>query len=100
MEIHPPALHNYYVDDTMMMGSPTTKESLKIRSILQDFSDTSSTFINTKKSQIFFFNTPLAIHNHITCILGFSRSSLPSNYVGVPLVDNNLRGSNPGLYDP
>jgi hypothetical protein len=75
----------------MMMGSPTTKESLKIRSILQDFSDASSTFINTKKSKIFFFNTPLAIQNHITCILGFSRSSLPSNYMGVPLVDNNLR---------
>jgi hypothetical protein len=45
------------------------------------------------KSQIFFFNTPPPIQRHITEILGFRRSSLPSKYLGIPLIDNALRNS-------
>jgi hypothetical protein len=70
--IHPVASHSQFVDDTMMMGSPTTKEALKISSILRDFNEASGyTSINTEKSQIFFFNTPLAIQNHITHLTWF-----------------------------
>jgi hypothetical protein len=76
-----------------MMGSPTTKEALKIYNILNDFSEVSNTSVNTKKSQFFFFNTPLVFQHHITSLLGFSRSSLPSKYLGIPLIDNTFCNS-------
>lgn len=49
--------------------------------------------INKDESQIFFFNTPLLIQLHITEILGFTRSSLPSKYLGIRLLDKALRNS-------
>jgi hypothetical protein len=49
--------------------------------------------LNITKSQIFFFHTPPAIQLHITRILGFQRSSLPSKYLGAPLVSNVLQSS-------
>jgi hypothetical protein len=33
--------HSQFVDDTMMMGSPTTKEAPNIHSLLNDFSEAS-----------------------------------------------------------
>eukprot|EP00253_Pinus_taeda_P020855 PITA_20855 len=41
--------------------------------------------INHAKSKFFFFNTHLAIQKHLTGILGFKRSNLPSKYLGAPL---------------
>jgi hypothetical protein len=73
----------------MMMGSPTAKEAQKINCILKDFCDASDSSISLENSQIFFFNTPLSIQNHITRLLGFSWSSLSSNYLGVPLINNS-----------
>jgi len=65
----------------------------RILIIINDFSAASDTSINTKKYQIFFFNTPRAIQTFITHILGFSRISLLSKYLGIPLIDNNLRNN-------
>ena len=42
---------------------------------------------NFEKSSVFFFNTHLAIQRHLTDILGFKRSILPSKYLGIPLTD-------------
>jgi hypothetical protein len=36
---------------------------------------------------------PPPIQQHISDILGFNRSSLPSKYLGIPLIDNALRNS-------
>jgi len=86
--IQPTFSHSQFVDDTMMMGMPISMKSLKTRSILNDFSEASGVSINHVKSQIFLFKTPIAIQNHISHILGFSQSSLPSKYLGIPLIDS------------
>jgi hypothetical protein len=41
--------------------------------------------LNLEKSKLYFFNMPVAIQNHISCLLGIPKSSLPSNYLGIPL---------------
>jgi hypothetical protein len=88
MELPPPLSHNQFVDDNLMMGSPTVREALKINNILNDFCEASGTSINHDKSQIFFFNTPLAVQIHISHLLCFERTSLPSKYLGIPLIDH------------
>jgi hypothetical protein len=89
----PPISHSQFVDDTLLMGSPTIREANAIQEILSSFSEASGLDCNRGKSQIFFFNTPPPIQRHISAILGFSRSSLPSKYLGIPLIDNGLRNS-------
>jgi hypothetical protein len=81
------------VDDTLLIGTPTSHEENSLLSILQTFSEASGMDCNKDKSQIFFFNMPPSIQRHISDILGFNRSSLPSKYLGIPLIDNNLRNS-------
>jgi ribonuclease HI len=91
--ISPPISHSQFVDDTLMMGTPTAREANSLLSILQTFSEASGMDCNKDKSQIFFFNTPPPIQRHVSDILGFNRSSLPSKYLGIPLIDNALRNS-------
>jgi hypothetical protein len=89
----PPISHNQFVDDTLMLSSPTIRESLHILNILQTFCTASGMDINKEKSQLFFFNTPLPVQLHITNILGFTRSSLPSKYLGIPLINKSLQNN-------
>jgi len=49
--------------------------------------------VSLTKSQVFFFNMPIEIQNHLTQILGFTRSVLPSFYLGIPLIDNPIRNA-------
>jgi exonuclease III len=91
--ISPPISHSQFVDDTLLMGSPTVREASSLQEILQTFSEASGLDCNKDKSQIFFFNMPPQIQRHISDILGFNRSSLPSKYLGIPLIDNALRNS-------
>eukprot|EP00253_Pinus_taeda_P011321 PITA_11321 len=81
----PATTHQQFMDDTLLHGTPTVKEALAFKSILTLFSKASSMEINHAKSKIFFFNTHLEIQKHLTSILGFKRSSLPSKYLGTPL---------------
>jgi hypothetical protein len=91
--IFPPILHSQFVDDTLLMGNPIVREANSLLAILQTFLDASGLDYNKDKSQIFFFNTPPPIQRHISDILGFNRSSLPSKYLGIPLIDNSLQNS-------
>jgi hypothetical protein len=91
--ISPPISHSQFVDDTLLMGSPTIREANSLLEILQTFSDASGLDYNKDKSKIFFFNTPPQIQQHIFEIIGFRRSSLPSKYLGLPLIDNALWNS-------
>jgi hypothetical protein len=56
-----PASHQQFVDENMLMASPTLKESLTIKQVLHDFSEASGMCVNEEKSNIFFFNTPQPI---------------------------------------
>jgi hypothetical protein len=91
--ISPPISHSQFVDDTLLMGTLAVCEANSLLSILQTFSNTSGLDCNKDKSQIFFFNTPPPIQRHVSNILGFNISSLPSKYLGIPLIDNALKNS-------
>eukprot|EP00253_Pinus_taeda_P008507 PITA_08507 len=81
----PATTHQQFVDDTMLHGTPTVKEAVAYRGILDLFSQASSMEINFSKSTIFFFNTHLAVQAHLSQLLGFRIGSLPSKYLGDPL---------------
>ena len=75
----------------MLFGHPSVQEASKYKSLLDDFSEASGASINTAKSQIFFFHTPPMTQNAIARILGFSIASLPSKYLGAPLIDSSIK---------
>jgi hypothetical protein len=91
--ISPPISHSQFVDDTLLMGIPTVREANSLLAILKTFSDASGLDWNKDKSQLFFFNMKTPIQCHISDILGFNRSSLPSKYLGIPLINNALWNS-------
>ena len=81
------------MDDILLMGIPTFHEGLWIHTVINLFCEASGMEFNLSKSWIFFFNTPIQIQNHITQLLGFTQSVLPSKYLGLPLIDNPLRNT-------
>jgi exonuclease III len=83
--IQPAPSHSQFVDDTLLLNSPTVQEATKLNSILSDFSEASGMALNLEKSKLYFFNTPPPVQRHISRLMGIPRSSLPSNYLGVPL---------------
>lgn len=89
--LSPPISHSQFVDDSLLMWIPTMREALRIKSIINLFCEASRMEVNLAKSQIFFFNTPAEIQHHLTLLLGFTRSTLPSTYLGTPLIDNPLK---------
>jgi hypothetical protein len=86
--LQPAASHSQFVDDTMLMNTPTVQEANKLNSILSDFSDATGTSFNLAKSQLFFFNTPKAIQQHVSQLLSIPVCSLPTHYLGLPLSDS------------
>jgi hypothetical protein len=84
--LQPTPSHSQFVDDTLLMNTPTSQEANKLKTILTDFAEASGTSLNLDKSQLYFFNTPLAIQTHISRLLGIPKISLPSNYLGIPLI--------------
>ena len=78
--------HIQFIDDTLLLNSPTVREANTLNSILSDFMEASSISLNLDKSKLYFFNTPVLVQTHISRLLGIPRSSLPSNYLGVPLM--------------
>jgi len=71
--------------DTLLMNSPTEREANNLNSILSDFTEALGMTLNLEKSKLFFFNTLAAVQLHISRLLGIPKSSLPSNYLGIPL---------------
>jgi hypothetical protein len=86
--LQPAASHSQFVDDTMLMNTPTVQEANKLSSILSDFSEATGTSFNLAKSQLFFFNTPEAIQQHISQLLSIPVCTLPTQYLGLPLSDS------------
>jgi len=70
----------------MLQGIPTVKEALTYKQILNDFTKATGMEVKFSKSKIYFFNTHIAIQRNVSRILGFQRESLPSKYLGVPLI--------------
>eukprot|EP00253_Pinus_taeda_P034631 PITA_34631 len=82
--------HQQFVDDTMLQGTPMVKGALVFKQILNDFAMAVGIEVSLNKSNIFFFNTNIAIQRNIARILGLQRDKLPSKYLGIPLTDKPL----------
>jgi hypothetical protein len=75
------------MDDTLLHGMPMVKEAKAYKQILDEFGEASGVEINHSKSMIFFFNTNPAIQRNLANILGFECKSIPTKYLGIPLID-------------
>eukprot|EP00253_Pinus_taeda_P015442 PITA_15442 len=89
----PTTSHQQFVDGNMLFGHSSVQEAHSLISILETFSKASGALINKVKSQIFFFNTPPITQCAIARIIGFSVASLPSKYLGAPLIASALKHS-------
>eukprot|EP00253_Pinus_taeda_P034383 PITA_34383 len=89
----PTVSHQQFADDNMIFGHPSVQEARALNSLLNIFSTASRACINRIKSQIFFFNTHPTTQRSIARILGFSIASLPSTYLGAPLIESARKHS-------
>eukprot|EP00253_Pinus_taeda_P024057 PITA_24057 len=89
----PTVSHQQFVDDNMIFGHSSVQEARSLNSLLNNFSTASGACINRTKSQIFFFNTHPTTQRYIARILGFSIASLPSKYLGAPLIESARKHS-------
>jgi hypothetical protein len=55
--LHPALFHSQFVDDTLLLNSPSAKEALSLNTILSDFMEASGMSLNLDKSKLYFFNT-------------------------------------------
>ena len=86
--------HQQFVDDTMLMGHPSVQDVLRFKKYPMEFGKASRLETNDHKYEVFFFNMPRITRQNIYRMLGFQESSLPSKYLGTPLVNSLVkRGS-------
>eukprot|EP00253_Pinus_taeda_P015841 PITA_15841 len=88
-----PLSHQQFVDDTMLFGHPSSQEASAFKDLLSLFSEASGTSINATISHLFFFHTPAFTQRNIARILGYSIATLPSKYLGTPLLDSAIKNS-------
>jgi hypothetical protein len=83
----PTSTHQQFVDDTLLHGTPTVKEVKSYKIILEEFGEASGVEINHAKPMIYFFNSNPTIQRNLENILGSERRTLPTKYLGIPLMD-------------
>eukprot|EP00253_Pinus_taeda_P020218 PITA_20218 len=88
-----PLSHQQFVDDTMLFGHPSSQEASAFKDLLSLFSEASGTSINATKSHLFVFHTPAFTQRNIARILGYSIATLPSKYLGTPLLDSAIKNA-------
>ena len=81
----PTVTHQQFVDDTMLMGTPTVKEARTFNKVLSTFTEASGIKIYLTKSKLFFFNTSIHVQRNLSKILKIQRNSLPTKYISIPL---------------
>jgi predicted adenine nucleotide alpha hydrolase (AANH) superfamily ATPase len=79
------------MDDTLLHGMPIVKEEKFYKIILEYFLEASGVEINHSKSMIYFFYTNPAIQRNLENILGFEEKTLPTKYLGIPLIDREYK---------
>jgi len=82
--------HLQFVDDKMLQGLPIVREARTIKQILNDFAKAAGIEVSLSKSNVFSFNTDIAIQRNITKILVFQRDQLPSKYLGISFTNKPL----------
>ena len=76
--------HMQFVDDTFLGGEASVEEARVMRNTLELYGKVSGQFINWKKSEIFFFNTPYNVRFRICRILDIKLGLMPNKYLGIP----------------
>jgi hypothetical protein len=92
-EKFPTSTHEQFIDDTLLHVTPTVKEEKNFKRILEDFGEASGVEINHSKSMIYFFNTNTDIQRNFANILGFEHKTLPTKYLGIPLMDRACKNA-------
>ena len=83
----PTCTHQQFMDYTLIHGTPMVKEAKAYKIILEEFGEASRAEINHSKSMVYFFNTNPTIQRNLANILGFEHKTLPTKYLGIPLMD-------------
>ena len=77
--------HQQFMAGTMLMGHPSVQEAHAFKRSLTLFEKASRLAVNAVKSQVFFLNTTPITKTNIVRIWGFTKGSVPSKYLRVPL---------------
>ena len=90
----PIVMHQQFVDDTMLMGTPTMQEARTINQVLKTFSEASGMEINLTKSKKKIFNTSIPVQRNLSRILQIQKTSLPTKYLGIPISEYAYKYAN------
>lgn len=82
--------HLFFADDILIFCHADLQTISIIHSCIQSFSLYSGLLPNTQKSQCFFANTKPEPKQAILSILGFQQGTLPTKFLGVPLISSKL----------
>jgi hypothetical protein len=92
-ENFPTSTNQQLVDDSLLHGTPMVKEAKVYKKILEEFGEASGEEINHSRSMIYFFNTNPEIQRKLANIMGFECKTLPTKYMGIPLMDIACKNS-------
>lgn len=87
----PPTMLQQFMDDTFFFGISSVVEAREWRSLLDHYTVASGQCIKYHRSVVFLFNMDLDIQLIFLDILGCQPSSLPSTYLGLPLIVKKIR---------
>eukprot|EP00253_Pinus_taeda_P016498 PITA_16498 len=82
-----------HIKQALLSHQLKVQEASRFKTLLNDFSEASATSINNSKSQIFFFHTLPIVKYAVARILGFPIATLPSKYLGAPLIASAIEHS-------
>ena len=71
----------------MLLGYSSVQEAASFKTCLDQFGQASGLEVNAQMYQVFFFNTSRITRRNIIRILGFSEGTLPSKFLGTPLIN-------------
>lgn len=78
-----PLTHLQFVDDTFLAGVASIEEANVMKETIELYGRISGQFINWKKSEIFFFNTPQNVKCRICRKLNIRMGLMPNKYLGI-----------------
>ena len=87
---HTKLTHLAFADDLLMFCGKSIPSVKVLSQALQDFSQMSGLSPNRHKSTIYISGASSSFNQEVQNILGFSLSSLPLNYLGVPILSSRL----------
>ncbi|XP_019150554.1 PREDICTED: uncharacterized protein LOC109147346 [Ipomoea nil] len=84
--------HLFFADDMILFKEATVDQALEMKDCLSSFYTSSGQKMNFHKSTIFFSkNTPIALQESISSLVGIPKVEDPGKYLGVPSVHGKLK---------